>query len=228
MDKELMLAKRRLNKDNQKLIMKMELYLESHYINEVTGEEILSDIVGMALECQERNESFLEAIGGDSEAFCRELIRNSPRQSVIERILNMLRWLFLYATILVPGLALVELFFAKWSPAELVEIYYRVPLAFLLKYYIFTFVLVIGWFIVRMYTYRPMKYVFGIYFAVFMLFFLFTEAVLKFVVGSRMISVHIILAVVLFAVLTLVCHLGKRLAAFTIAYHRRKKEKIDT
>ncbi len=227
MDKELLSAKRRLNKDNLKLILKMEQYLESHYINEIAGEEILSDIVGMALECQERKESFLDAVGGDSETFCRELIRNAPRQSLIERIMNVLRWLFLYAAILVPGLALIELLFAKLTPAELDGLYYRVPLAFLLKYYIITCVLVVGWFIVRMFSYRPMKYVFGIYFSVFMLLFLGSNAILNFVVGARVVSVHVVVIAVVFAVLTVLCDLIRRLSAITIAYRKRKKEKND-
>jgi len=223
-DKELSVAKRKLNKENARLIMKMELYLESHYINEVSGEEILSDIVGMALECQERNESFLTAIGGDSEAFCRELIRNSPRQSRFERILNILRWLFFFSALLMPGLVLVEAIFSKLSPASLDGFLFTAPLSFLLKYYVFLIVLVAGWFVVRLCTYKPMKYVFGTYFAVFMLFFLFTEAVLSFVVGSQNVTVSYPIVTLAFAILTVLCDMGRRLTAFTIAYHKRKKE----
>ena len=224
MDKELSLAKRKLNKENLKLILKMEQYLESHYINEIAGEEILSDIVGMAIECQERGDSFEEAVGGDSEAFCRELIRNSPRQSVIERIMNVLRWLFLYGAVLVPGFALIEVIFSNLSPAEMDGLRYCVPLSFLLKYYIITFVLVIGWFIVRMNTYRPMKYVFGVYFTVFMLLFLGTDAILKLVVGTRTVSVHILFSALIFGVLTVLCDLIRRLSAMTIAYRKRKAD----
>jgi len=227
MDKELYLSMKRLSKENRKIIMKMETYLESHYINEVSGEDILSDIVGMALECQERNEPFLSAIGGDSESFCRELIRNSPRQSVWERITNMLRWLFLYAAILLPGMYLIELLFSKWSPAEIDGLRYVVHLSFVLKYYIFMFVLVVGWFFVRMCTYKPMKYVFGTYFAVFMLFFLFTDAALKFLVGERIVSLNILIFAVVFAVLTLLCDLIRRLVAVTVAYRRRRKEQTS-
>lgn len=228
MDKELYLSMKKLNKENRRVIMKMEQYLESHYINEVTGEEILSDIVGMALECQERNESFSHAIGGDFEAFCRELIRNSPRQSIVERIMNVLRWLFLYAALLMGGLFLIEMFFVKWSPAEITGLVYTANLSFILKYYIFMFVLVFGWFIVRMCTYKPMKYVFGTYFAVFMLFFLFTELALKFLVGETVVSINLLVVVMLFLVLTLLCDLIRRLSAVTIAYRKRKKESFRT
>ncbi len=224
MDKELYLAIKKLNKENRSIITKMEQYLESRYINEVAGEEILSDIVGMAIECQERNESFLDAIGGDSEAFCRELIRNSPRQSVIERLSNVLQWLLFYCALLLPGLFLVELIFPKLSPAAIDGLVYEATLSFVLKYYVFMFVLVLGWFIVRMWTYKPMKYVFGTYLAAFMLFFLFTETVIKFFVGDSLLTVNLLVPVLVFGVLSLLCYLLKRLTAITIAYHKRKKE----
>ena len=224
MDKELSLAIKKLSKENRGIIFKMETYLESRYINEVSCEDILSDIVGMALECQERNESFLTAIGGDSESFCRELIRNSPRQSFWERVTGILRWLFLYGAILLPGMYFVELIFAKWSPAEIDGLYYMVRLSFILKYYIFMFVLVTGWFIVRLCAYKPMKYVFGTYFAVFMLFFLFTEAILKFFVGDITVRLNVLIIAIVFSVLTVLCDLIRRLIAFTVA-HRRQRNK---
>ncbi len=224
MDKELLSAIKKLNKENRCIIMKMETYLESHYINEVAGEDILSDIVGMALECQKRNESFLSEIGGDSEAFCRELIRNSPCQSVWERIMNVLRWLFFYAAFLVPGMFVVELLFSKLSPADIHGLTYTVRLAFLLKYFVFTFVLVVGWFIVRRCTYKPMKYVFGTYFSVFMLFFLFSDAALAVFVGDRIVSLSVPVAVVIFGGLAVLCDMSRRLIAFTVAYRKRKKE----
>lgn len=224
MDKELSSAMKKLDKENRRIIMKMETYLESHYVNEVSCEDILSDIVGMALECQERKESFLSAIGGDSESFCRELIRNTPRQSVWERIANVLRWLFFFGAFLLPGMFLVEILFDKLSPAEIDGLVYTVRLSFILKYYVFMFVLVVGWFIVRMCAYKPMKYVFGTYLSVFMLFFLFTEAALTYFVGDRQVSLNVLLVITVFAVLTLLCDLIRRLAAITIAYRNKKKE----
>ena len=54
MDKELSASMKKLNKENRRVIMKMEQYMESRYINEIAGEDILADMVGMALEYQER------------------------------------------------------------------------------------------------------------------------------------------------------------------------------
>ena len=52
MDKELSASMKKLNKENRRVIMKMEQYMESRYINEIAGEDILADMVGMALEYQ--------------------------------------------------------------------------------------------------------------------------------------------------------------------------------
>ena len=97
MNKERKNSARILTRENKRIIMKIEHYLESRYINQVAGKEIMSDIVGMAIECQERGDSFAEMIGSDHEAFCRELIRNSPRQHIHERILHVLHWFILFA-----------------------------------------------------------------------------------------------------------------------------------
>ena len=69
MSKELNLSMKKLDRENRRIILKIEQYMETRYINEIACEDILSDIVGMALECQERGEPFSEAIGGDYEAY---------------------------------------------------------------------------------------------------------------------------------------------------------------
>lgn len=217
-------SSKHLSRENRRIVLKIEQYLETRYINDIAKEEILADIVGMALECQTRNESFAEAIGGDHEEFCRELIRNSPRQSIHERILHVLHWFLLCAMLLMPGLYLIELLFTKYSPAAVSGLLYTVRLSFILKYYLLMFVLVVGWFFVRMYTYKPTKYVFGSYFAVFMLFFLSTDAVLAFIVGDRPITLNVLVWILVSGLLLLLCDLTKRIVAVTVAYRRRKNE----
>ncbi len=224
MDKELRLSMKKLTKENRRLIMKMEQYMETRYINEIAGEDILADIVGMALECQERDENFNNAIGGDCELFCKELVRNSPRQSWFERILNVLRWLLLFSMILLPALFVIELIFPNMSPSEHDGLLFSSRAVFVLKYYLLMFVLVIGWFFVRMYTYKPMKYVMGSYIAVFMLFFLFTDGILGFFFNDALIKVNILVWIVSFGVVLALCDLLKRLAAITIAYRKRKND----
>lgn len=224
MDKELVLARSKLNKENRRTILKIEQYMESRYINEIACEEILSDIVGMALECQQRNESFKDAIGGDLELFCRELVRNSPRQSRLERVMDVLRWLIFFSLVLFPGLFIIELLFSQYAPGEIDGLVYTVRLSFLLKYITLMLVLVLGWFMVRMFTHKPFKYVIGTYFAVFMLFFLSTDAALAFIVGEMTVSVHLIFWIIIFGAGVLVCDLTRRMAAVTTAYRKRKNE----
>lgn len=224
MNKERKNSSRILTKENKRIIMKIEHYLESRYINQVAGEEIMSDIVGMALECQERGDSFSEMIGSDHEAFCRELIRNSPRQHVHERILHVLHWFLLFATFLLPGLFAVEFLMPSYFPGCVDGLIFTVKLSYVLKYYIIMLVLVIGWFIVRMHTYKPTRYVFGTYFAVFMLFFLFTDGVLAFVMNDTVLNINIVIWTVTVAVLLLICDLTRRVIAMSIAYRKRRSE----
>lgn len=225
MDKELSASMKRLNKDNRRLILKMEQYIESRCINEIACEDILADIVGMALEYQKRGESFYDAIGGDFEGFCKELVRNSPKQSLIERILNILRWLMLFGMLVMPGLYLIELIFPKYSPSEVHGIMFSSPTSFVLKYYGLMFILVIGWFFVKMYTYKPMKYVMGTYIAVIMLFFMFADGIVNFFVKPQNIRLNIILFIVILGILLILCDLIKRLVAITIAYKKSKKDR---
>lgn len=224
MDKELAASIKKLNKDNRRIIMKMEQYMEARYINEIACEDILADMVGMALEYQERGEPFSEVIGNDCEAFCKELVVNSPRQSPLERVLNVFRWLILFSMLLMPGLYLLELLFPRFSPSQADGVMFITRTAFAMKYYILMFVLVTGWFFVRMYTYKPMKYVMGSYISVFMLFFLFTDGILSFFVKEKIMSVNIIVWIVVFGISLLMCDILKRLAAITIAYKKQKKE----
>lgn len=225
MKKEIKNSWRVLSKENKRIIMKIAHYLESRYINQVAGEEIFSDIVGMALECQERGDSFADMIGSDHEAFCRELIINSPRQHVHERILHVLHWVLLFATFLLPGLFAVEFLMPEYFPGSVNVLIFTVKLSYILKYYIIMLVLVVGWFIVRMHTYKPTEYVLGTYFAVFMLFFLFTDGVLSFLINDAVLNVNIIIWTIVVAILLLICDLTRRVIAMSIAYAKNITKK---
>lgn len=222
MKKEHKVSYKTLTKENRKIIMKIEHYLETRYINEVAGEEILSDIVGMALECQERGDSFSDMIGNDHESFCRELVKNSPKKHVHERVLSVLHWTLLFGLLLFPGLFLVELACSNLFPGSISYFIYHIPLSYLLKYYILMFVLVAGWFFVRMNTYKPTKYVFGTYFAAFMLMFIFSDSILSFIVGTKYVDIHVLAWAAILGTLLLICDLVSRVIAVTIAYKRNK------
>lgn len=227
MNKERKINSRALTKENRRTIMKIEHYLETHHINEVAGEEIIADIVGMALECQERGDSFTEMIGDDHESFCRELVRNSPKQYIHERVLRIMHWFLLFAMLLLPGLYLVELVLPKYFPGSVNGLIYTVRLSYVLKYYILMFAIVIGWFYVRMHTYKPTKYVFGTYFSVIMLFFLLTDGVLAFIVGEIIVDLSILLWVISTGAVLLICDLASRMIAVSIAYTRKNHTKRD-
>ena len=83
-------ALKRVSKPNRKIILKMQRNLSTYDLNEMEYEQTISDIIGMALEYEERGESFGEAIG-DCAMFCRELVTNLPFQSKGERILDCSR-----------------------------------------------------------------------------------------------------------------------------------------
>ncbi len=223
MNKELAASMKKLNKENRRIIMKMENYMETRSINEICCEDILTDIVGMALEYQERGELFSKAIGTDYEEFCKELVKNSPRQSVAEKVLGLLRWLVLFSMCLMPVLYFIEIVFPKLSPSDYSGIDFYAKISFVTKYYILMFVLVIGWFFVKKYTYKPMKYVLGTYIGVIMAFFLFSDAIINYFVKNAELKINIIIWCVVFGLLLLILDMLKRLIAFTAAYKKRKK-----
>ena len=51
-------ALKRVSKPNRKIILKMQRNLSTYDLNEMEYEQTISDIIGMALEYEERGESF--------------------------------------------------------------------------------------------------------------------------------------------------------------------------
>lgn len=224
MNKELAASIKRLNKENRRIIMNIEHYMETRSINEIFCEDILTDIVGMALECQHRGEPFSKAIGPDYESFCKELVKNSPRQSIVEKVLGLLRWFVLFSMCLMPVLYLIEILFPNQSPSDYSGVDFYARVSFVTKYYILMFVLIIGWFFVKKYTYKPMKYVFGTYMGVIMGFFLFSDGIINYFVKNSEIKINIVIWLVAFGLLLLIFDMLKRLIAFREAYKKRKKD----
>ena len=60
-----------------------------------------------------------------------------------------------------------------------------------------------------------------------MLFFLWTDAVLAFIVGDTVVTINLITWIVAFGAAVLVCDLSRRMLAITIAYRKRKNETKD-
>ncbi len=222
MKKELSASMKKLTKKNRRTIMKMEQYMETRRVNEVACEDILCDIVGMALEAQERGEDFNDVIGGDYEQFCRELVKNAPKQRWSESILDVLFWLTLFSTVLMPSLYIVEVLFPSYSPSEYSGLVFSPKVSFLLKYYAIMFFLIIGWFFVKFYTYKPTKYVMGTYIAAFMLLYLFGDGFIAYFVKASVFNINVLIWVLVLGALLLILWLFKRLAAFTAVHQKRK------
>ena len=203
----------------------MEQYFESRYINEIACNDIMVDIAGMAIESQQRNQPFIEVIGGDFENFCKEMIENAPRQSWAERILSVMHWILLFSMVFVPGLFIIKMLIPKYAPGEINNISYEVPLAFLLKYFILMLIVVVGWFFVRMYTYKPMKYVMGSYVGIILGLFLASDFLLKYIIGDFLVYLNLIIWIIALALMLLMCDLSRKLVATTIAYKNSKKNK---
>lgn len=63
-----------LTKENQKIIRKMERYINTFPLETYDIEQIKRDLTGMALEAQERGESFISVLGKKPRAFCDDFI----------------------------------------------------------------------------------------------------------------------------------------------------------
>lgn len=80
-----------LTKENSDLITRMYFYLVSSSLKEIEVEIIRKDLTGMALEAQERGESFADVIGEDYKRFCDELRSQTAGEK--HRAENFLRFL---------------------------------------------------------------------------------------------------------------------------------------
>lgn len=89
---------KKLTKGNSDLITRMYFYLLSSRLKETEVEIIRKDLTGMALEAQERGESFEDMIGGEYKQFCEDLIANGRRKTPAVKILEVAETL-LYAGI---------------------------------------------------------------------------------------------------------------------------------
>lgn len=154
----------KLTPKNKQVIKKIKYYLESHYLEEDYMQDIMSDIIGMALESQTRGEDFSETVGLDYEEFCRELVANSPRQTYIEKVFNKIISAVVCLGIVLPIMYLLGLIFR--IPAVRCEsIMLVAPLAFILKYMLMVFILHIGWELGKRSVYKSQTVIVGIYIA---------------------------------------------------------------
>lgn len=224
MSSELKKATGQLSKENRRILRKMRHYLEACYLNEVVFEETMSDLVGMALESQQRGEALDAVIGMDYRDFCRELARNAQKQSWLERILNVLLWLMWCGLLIVPALYVVSLsriFHTAYGENGVLN----APIPFVLKYFAVSAVIIVGWFMLRRFTYFSQTLVMSVYVCVVMAIYILMDVFAIRFLGSWIVHISLLRWIAVFAFLILLCHGVKRLTALTIAYRNQKKKK---
>lgn len=224
MNKELKSAMKQLTKENRKIIYHMEKYFGSHYLNEVCYDELLSDVVGMAIECQKRGDDFSEAVGMDYELFCHELALNIPKQSMVEKVFSCITWILYAVGIVIPCLFIYSKIFDRFTPAVCDGFLITASLAYFVKYTSIATLLVFGRYFFRRSSYSVQLRSLGIYVAFFLLFAIAIDNLAYSWFGTSTISIHIIVWFVIFAILITLAFLAKRFTALGIAYSKRKKD----
>lgn len=211
-----------LTAENRRSLRRMEQYLDSYSLNEVAYEELLSDLAGMALECQERGESFANAVGMDEVTFCRELVVNCPRETFGERVLGLLRRLIAWLGAVLPVMVLLECIF-PWMPGRCDGLLYTVPASFLCKYCTAILLIVAGLYFAKRNIFRS-KYQIGMVFgAVFLAVFITVSEVCAYAIGEVEWQISLGLWIAVFAVLLLLCIVAKRCLALTLAYQQKQR-----
>ncbi len=203
-------ALKQLSPPNRKIILKMQRHLETYYINELDYEQTISDIIGMALEYEERGESFSDGIG-DCAVFCRELVNNLPLQSKGERTFDLIRWVLCCVGVFVPVIWLLS--FLSYMPSSSKSVLLFAPLGFLMRYLVFTMVMVFGLFYVKRNVYHSQSLVWSLYFIIILLTCLAVNFVPEGMLPDKILRINIIIWTVCFAIAVIAASLVKRLIA---------------
>lgn len=220
--KEYKNAQDKLTKENRKTIRKMRHYLETRYLNEIVFEGIMNDLVGMALESQQRGTTFADSIGMDYKKFCHELVENATKQTALERTCFVAQWLIAFVGLIVPLMYVFYLIFFPSTP-ELNRFLLIAPASQLFMYLSTATVLIIGWFVVKRLTYSSQFIVLGIYIALVILTFLLTDIVGTRFFGDFTLKIKILPWILGSALLIVFFYLIKRVSAFTAAYKGKNK-----
>lgn len=217
MNKEYRSLLLKLTKENRRTIVKMQHYLETCYINEVVFEDMICDLAGMALECQERGECFESSIGMNYKTFCRSLAENAKKQTFPERFFDVLKWIVYFDGIIIPLLYVFYAVFGFTKP-NLDGLVLRAPAGQLLMYFSVATFTVLGFFIAKRFTYYAQTLVIFTYLAAVISVFLLTDFLGDLFFGDLNVSISIVAwGLVIMAVL-IICYMARRLIATSIAY----------
>ena len=211
-----------LSADNRRVLRRIERFLDSYSLNEVTQEEVITDLTGMALECQQRGQAFSEAVGMDEAAFCHELVANCPRETRTERVLAALRWMTAWVGCILPVMALLECMF-PWMSGEFAEGLYCVPLPFFCKYLAAVIPVAVGMYVFKRLTYHSRSLVWSLFSAVFLFVFITVSEMSARFMSSVTLPLSLWLWLWLFGGAVALFHIAKRCVALTVAYRQKKK-----
>lgn len=211
-----------LSKENRKTIRRIEHYLETCYINEAVFEDMLCDLAGMALECEASGEKFSDRIGMDYRSFCRELAKNAKKQSFPERVFDVSKWLLFFEGILVPLLYVFYTIFFGFSSSYIEKLVITAPSGQLFMYFSVSTVFIIGWFLVKRFTYYAQSIVLATYIASVLGTFLLTDFIGNKFMSGLTLSINIFTWTAAILSLLVISHLAKRLIAYNRAYRSRQ------
>ncbi len=211
-----------LSADNRRVLRRIERFLDSYSLNEVTQEEIVTDLTGMALECQQRGQPFSEAMGMDEAVFCQELVASCPRETRTERALAALRWMTAWIGCILPVMFLLECVF-PWMSGEITDGLYYVPLSFLCKYLAAVLPVAAGMYIFKRLTYCSRSLVWTLFAVVFLFVFITVSEVSARLMSTVILPLSVWLWLWLFGGAFAFFHIAKRCVALTVAYRQKRK-----
>ncbi len=210
-------AYKKLTRENRNIIRKMKYYLNSHHLNEISYDSLIEDIVGMALETQERGEDFSDTVGIEYKDFCDELIKNTLRKSYAEKILGALAWILAYVGLVVPFMYLFSLII------QMPEVFCKgvmliTPLELIYKYLIIVFALNIGWILIKRNVYKSPTIIFPLFLAIITIVVMFSDYITVLLWRQRqIIEVNVLIWTAVFAVSALLTVFIKRAVATHLA-----------
>lgn len=212
-----------LSADNRRALRRIERFLDSYSLNEVTQEEVLTDLTGMALECQQRGQSFVDAVGMDEATFCHELVVNCPRETRTERVLAVLRWMTAWVGCILPVMFLLEWVF-PWMSGSIADGLYYVPLPFLCKYLAAVIPVAAGMYVFKRLTYCSRSLVWTLFAVAFLLVFITVSEVSARFMSAVILPLSLWLWLWLFGGAFAFFHIAKRCVALTVAYRQKKNK----
>ncbi len=213
-----------LSVENRRSLRRMSRFLDSYSLNEVAQEELLTDLAGMALECQQRGQKFSETVGMDEVVFCHELVANSPRETWMERVLGSLRWLVAWIGCMLPVMCFLEWVF-PWMSGHIEDGLYYVPLPFLCKYCAAAVSVAAGIYLFKRLTYFSRSMVWTWFAVAFLAVFITVSEVSARFMQAITVPLSPILWLVGFGGMLALLHITKRCVALTVAYRQKKQEK---